>query len=158
MRKIKLTQGKYAIVDDKDYFNLNKYNWHYAIYGKEKGYAKRNNPNKTPALLRMHRVIINAKKGQEVDHINGNTLDNRKNNLRIVTRSQNMMNTGLRITNKSGFKGVSWDKRWNNWVANVWKDGKEIYVGCFKNKKEAAKAYNNAAIKHHGEFARLNTV
>lgn len=157
MRIIQLTQGKEAILDDEDYDRVSKYKWHYAHYPGG-GYAKTNNKGNKPALLRMHRIVLNAKSGELIDHINGNTLDNRKENLRIVNQSQNMMNTRLRSTNTSGYKGVCYDKRWKNWLAHIWKDGEQIYLGCFKDKKLAAKAYNEAAKEYHGEYAKLNSL
>lgn len=158
MRKIKLSQGKYAIVDDEDFKQLNKHKWHYALYKKGKGYAKSNNHKGFPKLIRMHRIIMNAKKGQEVDHINGNTIDNRKSNLRIVTRSQNMMNTGLRNTNTSGYKGICFDKRYKRWCSYTWKNGKQIYLGSSKSKKQAAIIYNIGVEKYHGSYALLNRI
>jgi hypothetical protein len=158
MREIQLSQGKTTILDDEDYIRVSKYKWHYAEYMPGKGYAKTKNKGEGPALLRMHRFILGLSGNEKVDHINGDGLDNRKDNLRIVNQSQNMMNTGVRSTNTSGFKGVCYDKRWSNWLAHVWKDGKQIYIGSFKEKEDAARAYNEAAKKYHGEYARLNEV
>ncbi len=157
MREIPLTQGKVAIVDDSDYSWLSKFKWHYAEW-KGIGYAKKNNKGKIPAILKMHRLVIGAKDGEKVDHINRNTLDNRKANLRLVTQSQNMMNTGLRKTNKSGIKGVCFTSREGKWLASIWKDRKQIYLGYFDDKKDAALAYNKAALELHGQYAVLNKI
>lgn len=93
-----------------------------------------------------------------VDHINRNGLDNYRCNLRPATRLQNRMNCGLSKRNKSGFKGVSWHKSCNKWVAKIEINDKSIYLGLFDDKIEAAKAYNAAAKKHFGEFAWLNPI
>lgn len=160
MSVILLTQGKSAIVDDEDYEMLMKYKWHYSEYGDGKGYAKTNNRNKKgePALLRMHRLVMKAKSTQKVDHINMNTLDNRKSNLRFVTQSQNMINARIRKNNTSGYKGVCFLKREQKWRANTWKDGKQIWIGDYNNIKDAAHAYNAVVSKLHGEYALLNKV
>lgn len=159
MSEVPLTQGRIAIIDDEDLNLVSKYIWHYADQGTGgKGYAKTNNKGKKPALLRMHRIILGLRGKEKVDHINRNTLDNRKSNLRIVTQSQNMMNAGIRKTNKSGFKGVHFAKREKKWLAMIWKDNKQIFLGYFKSDKEAANAYNEGAIKYHGEYALLNKI
>lgn len=108
--------------------------------------------------MRMHRLIMDAKDGQKVDHINRNTLDNRKSNLRFVTQSQNMMNAVIRKTNTSGFKGVCFVSREGKWLATIWKDGKQKWLGYFKDKKDAAQAYNKAALELHGQYALLNKI
>lgn len=158
MKYIKLTQNKRAVVDDKDYEILNKVKWHYSDYGKT-GYAKRYNPNKKPYLLRMHRVILSAPKGMEVDHINGDGLDNRRENLRLATRAQNTLNRHLPpINNTSGYKGVAWHKQNKRWRAYITVKYKQISLGLYDTKKEAAIAWNIAAIKYYGDFAHLNKI
>ena|SRR3990167_9903913 len=154
MRKIKLTQNKFALVDDEDFERLNEFNWHYSDYGVT-GYAKRVD-KQTRKGVRMHHMVIPLKKGFMTDHINMNGLDNRKQNLRLVTKSQNMMNGRLRVNSTSGYKGVCWDKRNEKWIVHIWKNYKQIYLGYFDDKIEAAKAYNEAAKKYYGEYARLN--
>ena len=115
MKKITLTQGKEAIVDDDDYEMLMEYKW--CAQKRITGifYVARSTPKdssgKQKILLLMHREITNAPKGMEVDHINGNPLDNRKENLRICTNQQNAMNRGKRSDNTSGYKGVSYKKK-----------------------------------------------
>lgn len=156
MREIELTQGRVATVDDADYELVSVHKWHYADYLNGRGYAKTNNKENSPALLRMHRLIMKAGPKDKVDHINGNTLDNRRENLRFVSQSQNMINAGLRSTNKSGYKGVCFVTREKKWLATIWKDGKQKYLGFHNKAEDAAKAYNEAAISLHGEYARLN--
>ena len=109
----------------------------------------------------MHRFIINAPKDMEIDHINGNGLDNRKSNLRICTRSQNAANHKLLSSNKSGYTGVHYantEKRRKRWVASLRANGKKKIIGRFYTREEAAIVYNEAAIKYHGKFARLNLI
>ena len=113
----------------------------------------------------MHREITNAPKGMQVDHINGNTLDNRKENLRVCTRSQNMMNRGKQNNNKSGYKGVSYMKKKdpNYEYPKPWRaqikcptNQKVIHLGCYKYPEQAARAYDKKAIELFGEYAQLN--
>lgn len=152
---IELTQGHLAIVDADDYEELSKFKW--SVMDKSNTfYAKRGQPGRTAAML-MHRQIMKAVDGVLVDHVNGNGLDNRKCNLRFCTPQQNAFNT-KRFPNKksSRFKGVY--KRDNRWQVNICFGGKLKYVGFFRTEVEAAIAYNEAAKKYHGEFARLNEV
>lgn len=106
----------------------------------------------------LHRLIMNPRPDEYIDHINGDGLDNRKCNLRICTNSQNNANKGKQKNNKSGYKGVSWDKTRNKWKADIMVNKKTIYLGRFNVINDAARAYNNAAVKYFGEFARLNDV
>ena len=103
----------------------------------------------------LHRFIINAKLGEEVDHINGDTLDNRKANLRICSHAQNQRNMKKKNTNTSGFKGVSLDKQKTRWRARITINGKEKTLGAYATPLEAYSAYCIAAKDIHGEFARL---
>jgi len=106
--------------------------------------------------LKMHRLVVDTPKGMSTDHINGDGLDNRKQNLRICTHAENQRNRGPQKNNKSGFKGVYWQKNRKTWYARIQHNKKLLYLGCFKDKKEAAKAYDRKAIELHGEFAWLN--
>ena len=103
----------------------------------------------------MHRVLLNAPKGLQVDHINHDTLDNRKENLRLVTADQNNCNLRTRSGSLSGFKGVSFHKRIGKFQARIQLAGREIYLGYFTNAEEASEVYKKAAVKYHGEFACL---
>lgn len=116
----------------------------------DKGYAKAGN--------RLHRHLLNTPEGFDTDHINGNKLDNRRSNLRIASRSQNLMNRGKTSNNKSGFKGVCWNKYRQKWHAQITKPDKKKHLGYFTDKNEAAKAYNKASLKYHGEFAYQNII
>lgn len=154
MKKIVLTKGKYAFVDDEDYEIISKTKW-YA--GSRKGQDKYYAMNWKG---RMHRFILKAKKNQEVDHINGNTLDNRKENLRICDSSQNKANSVISSRNTSGYKGVYRSKtnKHKKWIANIKAYGVVYRLGYFHKKEDAAKAYNKKAIELFGEFARLNEI
>jgi len=154
---ISLTQGKVALVDDEDYEELNKNKWcawknsdgtFYAVRGVRK--------NKKMIIFRMHREIMNAKHGEEVDHINHDGLDNRRCNLRICTHSQNLRNCKQHKNNTSGLRGVSWDIRANKWRGHICKNNKTIYLGLFSDKIEAGHMVDQYAMELFGEFAVLN--
>ena len=104
----------------------------------------------------LHRLIMQPPANMLIDHINGNGLDNRKTNLRLANYSQNLANTGKHKNNKSSFKGVYWDKDKKKWRVTLSKNKKTIHIGVYVDKLEAAKAYDMAALKYHGEFARGN--
>ena len=159
MKKIELSkQGKnrgkfFALVDDESFKEVSKYRWNYVIMG----YAESRLGSKKNKPIRMHIFLMNPPKGMFVDHINMNGLDNRKENLRLATYQQNNYNRRLNKNNKSGYKGVIWDKSVKKWRAYI-RSGKMIYLGVFKTKLEAAKTYNEAAIKLFKEFAKLNKI
>ena len=108
--------------------------------------------------LRLHRVVMSAALDQHIDHINGNALDNRRCNLRVASRNQNMWNTAKRRELTSRFKGVSWHKRMNKWQATIRHMNKQLWLGLHPSESAAALAYNEAARRLFGEFARLNEV
>jgi hypothetical protein len=158
-KEIQLTQGQVAIVDDDMYDYLNQWKW-YANKLKGKYYAVRNlrlNKKYAGALL-MHRVIMNPIKGLVVDHVNGLTLDNRKENLRICTQADNMKNQKLSTNNKTGFRGVSWHKNKKVFESRIHSNNIRYHLGIYNNSIDAARAYNEAAIKYHGEFANINKI
>lgn len=156
MKKIKLTQGKVALVDDEDFEELNKHKWFIYSIGYAARYIRINKTKRK--MISMHRIIMGRPAGMEVDHINHNILDNRKKNLRIVTHGQNMYNMKLSKSNTSGYKGVSWSKTAKKWSGLIQVNNKSIWLGNFKIKEDAAMAYNEAARKYHGEFAKLNKI
>lgn len=150
MKSINLTKEKFTLVDDSDFHYLNMFKWCYAIRGgalKAKGGREY-----------MHRLILGAKKGQIVDHIDGDNLNNQRHNLRFANKSQNAANRGLDKNNTSGYKGVSLDKRYGTYRAYIAVSGKYLHLGTFATKQEAAAAYNAAAVLYFKEFAWLNKI
>lgn len=158
MKKISLTQGKVAMVDDCDFEWLSNWKWNllkspYTYYAVRGEY---NDVLKKQKTIRMHRVILNAPKGIDVDHRNHNGLNNQRYNIRICTKSQNMANQRYQEGNSSEYKGVCWHNRGNKWVAYIGHDGKRIHLGSFVDEIDAAKAYDIEAKKLFGEFAYTN--
>jgi len=156
MKKIPLTRGCFATVDDKDYAALAKYKWQVLNGRAGNKYAIRTPSNQKAGEL-MHRSIIKPPEGYETDHINGNGLDNRRENLRMVTRSQN--NQNRRKSHKkcsSKYKGVSLDKRCGRWGAYINSRKQRQRLGYHDTEELAAKAYDIKAAELFGEFALLN--
>lgn len=157
MKRIKLTQGKEALVDDEYFDMLSKLKWHACpkigcVYA---GTRVWNNTNKTSRILYMHRLLMKAMPGQIVDHINRNGLDNTLSNLRLATKSQNSCNSKRR-KNKTGYKGVQKQTNHNSWTAIIKVETKTIYLGNFSTPQAAAEAYDKAAVRYHGPFAVTN--
>lgn len=162
MKKIKLTQGRFAIVDDDTFDILNGYKWHArrgtsGFYAVRRVLKKKGEKSKT-THVKMHNYILKPFKGFVVDHINHDTLDNRKENLRLSTLSQNMFNKNKYKNNKSGYKGVFWNIQTKKWRSVIRANYKRIHLGYFLDKKEAACAYNKAAEKYHGKYALINNI
>ncbi|QDX93603.1 hypothetical protein EEL30_15635 [Brevibacillus laterosporus] len=157
-REIPLTKGEVAIVDDLDYELLSRYKWHYV----SSGYAGRSIHHRDTiarSFVLMHRKIVGAPVGKVVDHINGNKLDNRRSNLRIVDQTKNQANRQqLNRNNKSGFRGVSWSKAAGKWESSVMFLGKKIYLGIYESPVDAAVAYNTKASELFGDCAQLNDI
>lgn len=151
MKLIPLTRGKFAIVDDDDFDCLNCFCWHCTKQGRA-GRIERRSGSRKPYTILMHRQILRARRGVEVDHINLNPLDNRKENLRLATFSQNQWNRRVYRNSSTRFKGVG--KKGNGYRARISVHGKSICLGVFETARLAAFAYANAARKYHGEFAR----
>lgn len=145
MKKIPLTKGHWAIVDDEDFPILSQHKW-YAAEGQSGTKAVRNRP-----VLYMHRFLMQAPKGMEVDHINGNTLDNRRANLRICTRSQNAMNTKVKSTSTTGIKGIGWHKGNKAWRIRIVVNGNR-FERYTRTLQEAQGIYRKLEAKYHGEF------
>ncbi len=161
MKEIKLTKGKVALVDDEDYERVMAMGKWYATTSRKTFYASRYIPwNGGRKEVKMHRVILGVCDPKElIDHEDGNGLNNQRNNIRRCTNKDNLRNQGLRKGNTSGFKGVSWDSKSKKWAARIHVNNRvRMYLGLFNCPIEAARAYNAAALIHHGEFARLNEI
>jgi hypothetical protein len=157
MKKIKLSQGKYALVDNEDYEKLSKYKW-YSQKNRLTWYTTRwIKKDGKWKQIQMHRQIMKTPKGMVTDHIDHNGLNNQKKNLRICTVQQNNCNN-LQKAGKSGVRGVYWYKRYNNWHVQITINGKRTHIGYYDDINEAAKEWNRVAKKYNGEFAILNKV
>ena len=159
MKEITLTQGKVALVDDEDFEELSKYRWSVCKKGRNNWYARRHQyvgPGKY-AKVYMHKHIMNET-GLIVDHINGNSLNNQRSNLRYCTQAQNAMNSRHQEKCASKFKGVSKHIRFKTWQAAIVYQRKRIWLGCHGCEEAAALAYNKKAVELFGEFARLNSL
>lgn len=148
MRRIKLSKGKFSIVDNSDYERLSKHKWSYNSDGKA---VRTEYPSNRQ--IPMAREIMGFPKGLDVDHINGNRLDNRRINLRSITHSQNCLNI-----HKEGYKGIEHrpKKKRNQWISYITFRHRKIHIGCHPSKVKAAKAYDEKAKELFGEFANLN--
>ena len=139
------------MVDDEDYEILSHFHWQvdrFKTVGCHNGGGS----------ILMHRMIMLAPQGVEIDHIDGNRLNNQKSNLRFATSSQNKINRGPRKDNKSGYKGVSWHKQRNCWAVRLMINGKYQHLGLFQDKHKAAQVYNDNALKYYGSYAWLNKI
>jgi hypothetical protein len=153
-RKIKLTKGKHALVDPEDYERIAEYDWQFIENG---GNCYARSIGGCGNFIYMHRQIRNNPAGVVVDHKDGDGLNNMRGNLRIVTRSQNNYNSRKTLKKRSSkYKGVSLDKEKNRWRATIRYNGRNKALGYFANEEDAARAYDEAAKKYHGEFAWLN--
>lgn len=159
--QIQLNRGAVARVDAEDL------EWLLALcrwFCAKRGYAVRNLPHRLRACeqkptIYMHRIIWehhfgSIPKGYEIDHVDGDRLNNQKVNLRLVTSRQNKMNSALRSDNTSGYKGVTWDRQKRRWKAQIMMNGKNHPLGRFKTKEEAAAVYEEAAHRMFGEYAK----
>ena len=154
-----MTQPQYAKVAPGDYKGLREYEW-FAQKGKGCFYAvrrARGPKGNKPATIYMHHELIDVADGLLIDHVNQDSMDNRRANLRGATRAQNIRNR-KKFSNSSSskYKGVSWRKKTRKWEVLITFERKRIFLGCFHSEIDAAKAYDRAAIKYHGEFASLN--
>lgn len=158
MKKIELTRGKETLVSDEDYEELKQHNWCVTPQDGGKWRAVRRDPSSSVgSLIYMHRQILDPPDDMQVDHINGDPLDNRRENLRLATQSQNLANCGKQRNNTTGYKGVTQNSGHpNSYTARTKKNSKNIYLGSFSSKEMAALVYDLWALDIHGEFARTN--
>lgn len=160
MKTIELTNGMKVLVDDEDYDFLMQWKWNpYKRKSDNTTYAARtlHENRKSVYVIRMHRVIMKIDDPNVViDHMDHNGLNNQKSNLRVCAQKFNSKNTSSRTNSSSKYLGVGWDSKRGKWKAKMRSNGKEIFIGRFDSEIDAAKAYDEAAIKHHGEFANPN--
>lgn len=159
MKKIPLTRGKVALVDDADFDWLNHYRWRAQEKCSGNFYATRHALREAGEKRRtvgMHQIIAAIMGFERPDHIDGNGLNNQRGNLRPATKSENGANRKLNRNNTSGFKGVGWNKAQQKWTASIRQFGKLRYLGYFLDVMAAARAYDVAAKEIFGKFARLN--
>lgn len=154
MKKIFLNKIRFAQVDDEDYEHLNQFNWSVSGRGIFR-YAKARIDGKT---ITMHRLVTKALKGEVVDHEDHDTLNNQKYNLRKCSSSNNNANKLKKPNTTSIYKGVTWSKEKKSWIAQITINYNHKFIGYYKIERNAARAYNIEAKKHHGEFALLNKV
>ncbi|HEY1248462.1 MAG TPA: AP2/ERF family transcription factor [Nitrososphaera sp.] len=154
MKEIPLTRGEVALVDDEDYDWLMQWKWHYT----SNGYAARRDGKYGPIIL-MHRQILGLEPGDKTqsDHIDRDKVNNQRFNLRIASNRQNSMNTSTRkiLFRSSEYKGVT-QYRDGRWMARIMVNYQQIFLGYFNTEEEAARAYDEAAIRYFGEYAYLN--
>jgi hypothetical protein len=154
MKEVRLNRGMVALVDDEDYERVSHGHW--SVMHKNGGdYAVRKVPGEK-RLMAMARFLVGARSGEIVHHINHNTLDNRRENLRICTVQQNLCSQLKHGTGTSKYKGVHFFKRYGKWQAQVMFNYKHFHLGYFANEEEAARAYDRKARELFGEFALCN--
>jgi hypothetical protein len=156
-RRIYLGEGEWTMVDSADYYKFGHFKWYvcgsgtsyYAVRSAKTGKRK-------TKIIRLHREIMEAPANRLVDHKNNDGLDNRRENLRLATHSENCCNRQKKSNTTSRFIGVSFIKAKKRWRVATKYHGKTIFIGYYDDEVEAARAYDRAALKYHGEFARLN--
>lgn len=150
----KTIKGMVAAVSDSDYERLSRLRWRLQYGGRPGLYYAR--ASVEGRVVFMHRLILGARQGQEVDHEDRDGLNNCRENLRLAAHADNMRNRGIQKNNTSGFKGVCWRKKSRDWHAKIKVNGRWVHVGTFKSAVVAAKAYDEKAVEFYGEFARPN--
>lgn len=155
MQIIKISQGYECTIDDEDFQFINSHKWK-VLRSRKRIYASYSYGEKGNKSMLMHRLILDAKKGEYVDHINGNTLDNRRENLRLCTNSENLGNRGKQTNNTTGYKGVYKTESPLYYRCAIRKDNMVYCLGTLKDKEKCAKLYDAASLHFYGEFAYLN--
>lgn len=147
LTRIPLSEGQgYAIISPEDGGRVKEETWHLL----KSGYAE------SGKRILMHRFILQALEGSQIDHINGNKLDNRRSNLRFSTQAENMRNSSAQKNSTSKFKGVNWDTNQKKWTAQITINYKKHHLGVYTTEEEAARAYDSAALYYFKEFAHTN--
>jgi len=154
MKTFKTTNGFEVIIDDDWYDDITSVRWSAAAANQKYIKTIYKNHDGVWVNVYLHRLIIGANRGETVDHINGNTYDNRRENLRICSKSQNGFNRGPNKNNLAGFKGVQLRSDKKKWMARINVMGKAFYLGCFDTKELASEAYKEASKRLHGEFGK----
>lgn len=153
MKEIVLSNGMIANVNDEDYGHLSVFRWR-ALRSRTGWYAVRNAPRPERTTIYMHRVILRAAPKVQVDHIDGNGLNNRRSNLRLASDCQNKWNRDKPKSNTSGYKGVF--RRDERWAAYIKHNKRRYYLGAYSDPVDAARAYDRKARELHGDFAKTN--
>lgn len=156
MKLIYLTKGYTTQVDDIDFEQLNRFKWYAATSRSNTPiYAARKSGTKPRKNIYMHRLLLNAPQDREVDHIDGNGLNNTRGNIRLVTRRQNSLNTSKRPS-RIPYRGVEFRKADGRYWCRIVHNGKRISIGYFHSAVNAATAYDKKALELFGEFGKLN--
>lgn len=157
MKLIQLRRGEFAKIDDEDFDLVSKYKWYANKNGRTKYAKSTTRNNNVQTIVLMHRLVFQGEiKGKQIDHIDGDGLNNQKSNLRICSYSENQMNRKPRTDTLSKFKGVTFRPRERKWYASIKINGKSKTLGRFEVEIDAAITYDNAAKELFGEYARLN--
>lgn len=154
--KIELTQGKTATVSAEDFDYINQWKWSYDAHNNcavRSQFIRRDGKKQISKTILMHNLIMDTPNGKDTDHINGDRLDNRRDNLRVCTHKQNQRNMNMHKDNTSGYKGVS-KSREGRWVVKI---GNK-YIATYTDIVSAAKRYNTEAVSRYGKYANLNII
>jgi len=155
MKTIALTKGQFATFDDEDIDLILSHHWRAHRAGRRGYYASAENAS--GEIIWMHRLVMDAPENMEIDHINHDTLDNRKENLRLATKNENQWNN-KRIVTTFGYKGITYDKKKKTYRARIRKNGVRHNLGSYSTARDAAYAYNKASKELHGVFSFPNTI
>lgn len=151
----KLNKGYFTKIDSEDLPRVSEHKWRVTTvdkYNKPRAVSSLNGRK----ILLLSRFIMNAPDGKVVDHVNGDTLDDRKSNLRVCSQRENLFNRKLNKNNHSGYKGVFWSGKHNKWLSQLQTNHKVYYLGLYSDKVKAAEAYDRKAIEFFGEYAKTN--
>lgn len=155
-QRLALNKGRFALIDKNDFECANKFRWT-AHWDGWNWYAIRHaRVNNKWTTIYLHRFLMDASPGTQIDHADGNGLNCTRDNMRMASNYQNQQNQKRQANNSSGVSGVCWYKPYQKWLARIGANGKKIHLGYFESKADAKRARDEAAIRYHGEFARLN--